>query len=473
MPDLRFTLPGTRLPAHASLPPTLLFHRWQAYDRYEREPELDRDGRQRRDPKTRELKWLDAFDQNDAKLPFLRKVADAVQRECSQLYPAWNDRFSGAFTRLAIEPVLRATTQWRLVAGWGTNPTFETGLTLDHLLGFPFIPGSAVKGLLHRMAELELLEDRGGEPAIPPAPGAFPAEPPSGLRAALIRARRVRALFGSLHLRRRKKEKETDPEDPEAPYDRLAAWRDLLSGTDEVPKDWTETRRQLVRLCSDAPAGGMVACFDAVPDRNAFADKDRRVLSPDVLTPHEPAPNPIPFLAVQPGVTFELRYRLARWPATDPRDPEERERAADLDGITREAVSKELRRWLVRGLAELGLGGKTSAGYGYLLEKGTRFARPELLAEPPRPVEPREILPEPERQARLALPQDINASRAVDALDKALKEGDPAVQAAVAARFKKLFPETVEKWRSSQRAATRKRVEAIDRLLRGSEEPEP
>src|SRR5947208_3048386 len=141
MPELRFTLPGTRLPAIGPPPPTLLFHRWQAYDRYEKEPELDRDGIQRRDPKTRELKWLSAFDQNEAKLPFLRLVAGAVHRECSQLYPPWHDRFSGALEKLAIEPVVRAATQWRLVVGWGTNPTFETGLTLDHLLGFPFIPG--------------------------------------------------------------------------------------------------------------------------------------------------------------------------------------------------------------------------------------------------------------------------------------------------------------------------------------------
>ena len=77
------------------------------------------------------------------------------------------------------------------------------------------------------------------------------------------------------------------------------------------------------------------------------------------------------------------------------------------------------------------------------------------------------------RRAREYLFEGIDASRAVDALDKALKEADPAVQAAVAKRFNQLFPGTLEKWRSSQKAATRKRVEALDRLLRGNEEPEP
>lgn len=463
-PEERFTLPGTKLPPQQALSPTLLFHRWQRYDCFW--PDSFAGDRGKNQP-------LTPFKQDFTAVLFLERVAQETQALGKKLYPAWHDRFSAALAKLEIEPVLRAVTQWRLVVGWGTNPTFETGLTLDHLYGFPVIPGSAVKGLLHRVAELELLEARGGEPALPPAPGTLPAAPPPELDAALLRARRVRALFGSLHLRRRKKVKETDPEDPEAPFDRLAAWRDLLPEPGQATPAWTDTRRHLVRLASDAPAGGMVACFDAVPGREAFSGKPESVLSPDVLNPHEPKPNPIPFLAVQPGVPFELRYRLARWPAPDPRDAEERERAADLEGTTREAVQKELRRWLVRGLAELGLGGKTSAGYGYLLEEGARLPAPKILAEPPRPAQPKEILPEPERRAREYLFVGIDASRAVDALDKALKEADPAVRAAVAARFQELFPETLEKWRSSQRAATRKRVEALDRLLRGSEEPEP
>ena len=275
-------------------------------------------------------------------------------------------------------------------------------------------------------------------------------------------------LFRS-HLRRRKQENVTDPE---APFDRLDAWRDLLPQLGEEPPAWTETRRHLVRLCSEAPAGGMVTCFDAVPDRKAF-DKKESVLSPDVLNPHDPKPIPIPFLAVQPGVSFEFRYRLARWPAPAPRDPEERERAADLEGITRDAALKELRRWLVRGLAEFGLGGKTAAGYGYLLAEGARLPRHQLLTEPPLPEKPVTILSEPERKAREYLPEGILPDPATAALDKAFREAEPVVQAAVAARFRKLFPETLERWRSSQKSATKKRVETIDRLLHGIEEPEP
>lgn len=460
MSEARYTLPGTRLPEEA-LPPTLLFHRWQAYDRFERELEIDREGRPRRHHG--ELKYLAPFIQEKANLPFLSKVAETVQR-CGTRYTDWYKRFADACKALEAEPPISATTLWRLVVGWGTNPTLKTGITLDHLLGFPYIPGSAVKGLLHRVAEQELLEARDGAVSIPAAPDTLQAEPPAELTTALARCLRIRALFGSLHLRRGQEGS------PEAPFDRLVVWRKLLPEAGKEPESWAEVSRQLARLCSDAPVGGMVTCFDAVPSPDAFKTK-RALLTPDVLTPHEPSPNPILFLAVREGITFELRYRLAAWPAADPRDPEEGERSSDLGGIDRSVIAKELQRWLVRGLAELGLGGKTSAGYGYLLAEGNRLPMPKLREAPKVPVEPEEVLSEAERRAREALPKGIGRDPAIAALDTALRERDPAVRA-VAARFMELFPDALEGWRTSQRAATRRRVDAIDRLLSGGGENE-
>jgi CRISPR-associated protein Cmr6 len=40
-----------------------------------------------------------------------------------------------------------ATTDWRMVVGLGGESVLETALTLHHLYGIPFIPGSALKGL--------------------------------------------------------------------------------------------------------------------------------------------------------------------------------------------------------------------------------------------------------------------------------------------------------------------------------------
>lgn len=444
MPEPRYTLPGTKLP-EGSLPPTLLFHRWPAYDRFEREMEQVGKKRVQKDP----------FTQQEVKFAFLSEVSTSTQNVCFEQFQVWHTRFARACAKVGAETPLVATTLWRLVVGWGTNPAFVTGLTLDHFLGFPFIPGSAVKGLLHRMAEQELLEQAGSESPIPEAHATLPTEPPPELTSALLRALRLRALFGSLHLKRNQKT------DPEAPFDRLTAWRALLPEPGKEPSAWTETRRQLAHACSDAPAGGMVTCFDAVPATETFSQKDRPALTADVLTPHgDSGTNPILFLSVREGVAFELRYRLAAWPAEKPRDDEERQRSADLAGISRQTVATELRRWLVRGLAELGLGGKTSAGYGYLLAKDYRGAIPRLLEAPPLPAEPKEQLSE----AELLLPDEIPSGKAIEVLDKLLKDPDPAKQALVAARFKSLFPDLVAGWRAHLRPVNRKRAEAIDRL---------
>lgn len=36
---------------------------------------------------------------------------------------------------------------WRVVVGLGTDSVYETGITLHHIYGFPFIPASAIKGI--------------------------------------------------------------------------------------------------------------------------------------------------------------------------------------------------------------------------------------------------------------------------------------------------------------------------------------
>src|SRR5258708_15721203 len=41
----------------------------------------------------------------------------------------------------------RAITDWRMVVGLGGETVLETDLTLHHLYGIPYIPGSALKGL--------------------------------------------------------------------------------------------------------------------------------------------------------------------------------------------------------------------------------------------------------------------------------------------------------------------------------------
>lgn len=50
--------------------------------------------------------------------------------------------------------------QWRLALGLGLDHPTENGFVFDPLVGVPYLPGSAVKGLCHRQALLEKLEDQ-------------------------------------------------------------------------------------------------------------------------------------------------------------------------------------------------------------------------------------------------------------------------------------------------------------------------
>lgn len=46
---------------------------------------------------------------------------------------------------------------WRVVVGLGTDSVYETGITLHHIYGFPYIPASAIKGITNHFA-LDMLK---------------------------------------------------------------------------------------------------------------------------------------------------------------------------------------------------------------------------------------------------------------------------------------------------------------------------
>ena len=41
---------------------------------------------------------------------------------------------------------------WRLIVGLGTDSVYETGITLHHIYGFPYIPASGIKGITNHFA---------------------------------------------------------------------------------------------------------------------------------------------------------------------------------------------------------------------------------------------------------------------------------------------------------------------------------
>jgi CRISPR-associated protein Cmr6 len=54
---------------------------------------------------------------------------------------------------------IEATTSWRLVIGLGASHPQETSMTLHHIYGIPYIPGSAIKGVTRHWAVLKFAEE--------------------------------------------------------------------------------------------------------------------------------------------------------------------------------------------------------------------------------------------------------------------------------------------------------------------------
>jgi CRISPR type III-B/RAMP module RAMP protein Cmr6 len=457
-----YTLLGRRWPQveTAEFSPVLLYLKGQPYDTFETSDEK--------------------LSNKNSLLPTLKQIAQQIQvvNGADQRYDRWHQRFSDACSALGAQQPLTLRTLWRLVSGWGTNPTLEIGIDLHPLLGFPYVPGSAVKGLLHHYAEMQLLQepDAGADSessqelsAIPNVePGELPAEPPSQLLRSLQRALEIRALFGSLSARR---DTTNQGDQPEAPFDRLGGWQQKVEtawpeGANR-PEAWEQAVEDLELLCAGPPTGGLVTCYDAVPAVRAFTGDDN-ILEPDALTPHTgDSPIPLTFLAVRAGVDFELRFRIGSLPAGEGPTGETPRDGADEDEIWRHRVfngqdakvlAVKVRSWLAAALAENGLGAKTSAGYGYLVDPRQDYGPPEKLAEEPLGVGNDEgkatDLTEAERFARKWLPETVDPQQVSNALDKAIKIGTPEELGALGSRFEALFLDTVKKWRGRPKNKT-------------------
>jgi len=48
---------------------------------------------------------------------------------------------------LKLSESLTLKPDWRLIVGLGNESIYETSMTLHHIYGFPYIPGSAIKGV--------------------------------------------------------------------------------------------------------------------------------------------------------------------------------------------------------------------------------------------------------------------------------------------------------------------------------------
>ena len=250
---------------------------------------------------------------------------------------AWR-QFVLAGLRLTADQLLFGELQARLILNASGGVLENAGLCLDRFSGVPFISGSAVKGCARRMALQTLTE-----------------QPDNTAKAKLL-GNIARAFgWGDTDWREGRSSKGELYSDFEFACGEGQRWkqvRDLAAGH----------LRLLLRLKtnSDKPMwtqlgsyGGDVCFMPSLPwELPASGD-----LELDVLTSHHPnyysdlgvpvardieEPNPVVFPTVSPGLVFAFAVM-----------------AGDAE------LASAARGWLHQGLATFGLGGKTSAGYGW------------------------------------------------------------------------------------------------------------
>lgn len=280
--------------------------------------------------------------QNDAKVKEkgLQAVLTAFEKSDKKLLEEWNARWFRVVQSAGAEPFIMKT-NWRLIAGLGKKGALEVGFTF-HRYGFPYIPGSSLKGLARAYGLLEI--SLGVEVAIKE----------KGEKEPLSNLDEVLAL-----------------DDNEKHEEGLRAYP-----PDENFLHMVKAFRQIFGTTDIA---GKVIFFDAIP-------VSLPKLEMDIMNPHYPeyykegskeyptnwqSPIPVKFLTVAPDCPF--RFAIG-W-RSSPRDIEKSETKWNGwykgEQIKQQAAPesprlvKLARRWLQGGLLELGAGGKTNAGYGY------------------------------------------------------------------------------------------------------------
>lgn len=264
--------------------------------------------------------------------------------------------------------IFEADPEWRFVIGLGQESALETGFTFHHVYGFPYLPGSALKGLTQTYA-LWLVAEHFGVPGIPPGHKVESETPIQLLESLLLTP-------------------EDEDEERRRILDRLRSNRLLPDQSKLKALSADEAIRELQKHEAESPyrvvfgtqkARGRVVFFDAVP-----VEPPRLVV--DVMNPHygpyyqekgkrtPPAdyhsPVPVYFLAVESGSRFAFAV------------------AAKEVSLARLACG-----WLKEALGMMGAGGKTSAGYGYFSSIGSTLAQPGPPQTAPSPVTPPIVSP--------------------------------------------------------------------------------
>lgn len=224
----------------------------------------------------------------------------------------------------------------RVIVGLGAESVLETSVRLHRVYGFPIIPGSALKGLARSYALWQIAE-RLGVPALSPKDIAAREE-----------ARKSTPI--------QKLEAYLDEPDES----RRAQLLDDLKQDEAIPSSATlrkldfaaveESTKSLRLAFGTIGSAGKLIFFDAVPANSANLKLDLDVMNPHYSdyyrggnTPPADYLNPMPifFLTVAPD--SEFLFAIAS------KDP---------------ALAEQAQAWLQAGLKEMGIGAKTTSGYG-------------------------------------------------------------------------------------------------------------
>lgn len=269
------------------------------------------------------------------------KAAERAQREpgyhqlIQQHHRRWRDAAKAAGA--PDDCIFEASPEWRFVVGLGRESVLETGFTFHRLYGFPYLPGSALKGLTQACA-LWWVAERLGVPAV------LPGQNRPGQKTPIQQLEVLLTEPDGSKRREHLDQLRADIGIPPAARLKTAELDEMLCALNE-----DADRYQAVFGTVGAP--GRVVFFDAVP-----VEPPR--LKVDVMNPHygdyyqkpdvPPAdylsPAPVYFLTVEAGSRFAF--------AVVSRHADQARQAAD---------------WLVSALRDLGAGAKTSAGYGYFI----------------------------------------------------------------------------------------------------------
>lgn len=222
-----------------------------------------------------------------------------------------------------------AQADWRFIVGLGAENVHEASMTLHHIYGIPYIPGSALKGISRDAAIADLCSDaEDEEPAVMDALVSMPELSESDE----VKHKDRIAEFGKV------KYHNGEVNSPKA------------NTINKIAKGWGKFK-EAQKVFGGNKQAGEVVFFDAFPE-------ECPKITLDIMNPHYPkyyseneapsdwqSPVPINFLTIE-NTTFNFTLALNK-----------KEKEIELLNAAG--------NWLKKAIQEHGVGAKTSVGYGY------------------------------------------------------------------------------------------------------------